>query len=520
MNPVMNTRAALNNATPVNTNSAWKNVYLILMAAWRQRYLILTPIFIMPIVGALIASSRGEIFDTHTTILVQETSKLNPFLEDLSVSTNLKERMAALDTLMHSRHVLFSVAEQLNLIDENTSEGDKGRVIRNIASGLKLTQEGKDLVKISYRSGTPGNMKEILEVVSLHFIDQLLAPERSSIEQSEKFILQQLTSQKAQLLAAENKLAIFKQKYATDLPAFHGGNITRLRELKQMLAVREVSWSAAQAVLKSMNKQLSSTNPVVAAIENRIVQLTSELALLKARYTDEHSRVENVQRQVDRLQVTRNSLIKKTANLTPEEIERLWHLAMSSSTNVSVSNSSGAYETANNTDSNSPLLVSQLQEIQKAQSLEQGLEQEIISLKKQITEMQVQVNAFAAIERELTELERELETKQNLYNEFLKRYEMAKVTGSLGRFEEQNRIKIIDQPYTPSWPSNIPSIVFIIAGLIGGIVFGAGMAVIVEIMDTSVRRADQLQQFTHAPLLSRIPKIKDLLAADTVFENS
>ncbi len=499
------------NTIVANANGPWRNVYLILMAAWRQRYLILIPIIIMPLVGGLIALTRGKIFDTHTTILVQETSKLNPFLEDLSVSTNLKERMSALNTLVHSRHVLFSVAEELNLIDAETDDAEKGRVIRRIANGLVLNQEGKDLVKISYRSGEPDNMKEILEVVSQHFIEQLLAPERSSIEQSEKFILQQLQSQKEQLMAAETQLSIFKQKYATDLPAFHGGNVSRLREIKQLLTKKEIKWSAAKAVLLSMDKQLSSSNPVVAALEKRIVLLTSELAVLNARYTDQHSKVINVQRQVDRLQVKRNSLIKKTAKLTPEEIERLWHLAMSSTGDTN--------NISNGDSASSPLLVSQLQEIQKSRAQEQGLEQEVISLNKQINEMEVQVRAFSSIERELTELERELDTKQNLYNEFLKRYEMAKITGSLGRFEEKNRIKIIDEPYTPLWPSNIPSIIFILAGLIAGILFGSGMAIIVEIMDTSIRHIDQIQTYTRAPLLSRIPRFEPLLESGTVFED-
>lgn len=499
----------LNSTAEPRSNSAWENVYLILMAAWRQRYLILVPILIMPLVGGLIAITRGKIFDTHTTILVQETSKLNPFLEDLSVSTNLKERMAALDTLVHSRHVLFSVVEELALIDDDSSNNERTKISRKISKGLTLTQEGKDLVKISYRSGEPENMKEILEVVSQHFIEQLLAPERSSIEQSEKFILLQLESQKDQLLAAEKKLSLFKQQYATDLPAFHGGNIKRLRELKQLMAKKEISWSAAKGVLLSMDERLSSSNPVVAALEKRIVQLTSEMALLRARYTDQHSKVINVQRQVDRLQVKRNSLLEKTAKLTPEEIERLWHLAMSTSLTQTVGDSDAA-----------PLLVSQLQEIQKSRALERGLKQEITSLKAQIQEMEEQVKAFAIIERDLTELKRELDTKQDLYNEFLKRYEMAKITGSLGRFEEKNRIKIIDEPYTPIWPSNLPGAVFILAGLVGGIFFGAGMAVIVEIMDTSVRRSSQLQVFTQAPVLSRIPKIKELLQADTIFEDS
>ena len=507
MNPPLN--KCINNNS---VNGAWGNVYLILMATWRQRYLILVPIIIMPIAGGFIALTRGEIFDTHTTILVQETSKLNPFLEDLSVSTNLKERMAALDTLVHSRHVLFSVAEELNLIDDETSNSEKVSTIRHIAKGLKLSQEGKDLVKISYQSSDPGSMKDILEVISQHFIEQLLAPERSSIEQSEKFILQQLKSQKEQLLASEEKLSVFKQKYATDLPAFHGGNVKGLREIKRQLARKEVEWSAAKAALSSMDLQLSSSNPVVAILEKKIVLLTSELVVLKSRYTDQHSKVINIQRQVTRLQEKRNDLLEKTAKLSPAEIERLWYLAMSSS------NTSTSVASAENVSS--PLLVSQLQEIQKSRALEQGLEQEIISLNKQRAEMESQVKSFSSIERELTELERELDTKQDLYNAFLKRYEMAKITGALGRFEEKNRIKIIDEPFTPVWPSNIPSIVFILAGLVGGILFGSGMAVIVEVMDTSVRRIDQLQSYTQAPLLSRIPKFKDLLEADTIFEDS
>lgn len=514
MTPHNNTPSNPSDSGASSYSSAWKNVYLILMAAWRQRYLILVPIIVMPLVGGIIAATRGKIFDTHTTILIQETSKLNPFLEDLSVSTNLKERMAALDTLVHSRHVLFSVAEQLELIDKETDADDRRRIIRKIADGISLSQEGKDLVKISYRSNNPENMQQIVQVVSEHFIEQLLAPERSSIEQSEKFILQQLELQKSQLLIAETKLSDFKQKYATDLPSFHGGNVKRLRELKQDLSEKETAWSAAKGALLSMDKQLSSSNPVVAALEKRIVQLTSELALLRARYTDQHSKVINIQRQVERLQVKRNSLLEKTAKLTPEEIERLWHLAMSSSLASDVNKSAAA------DDNSSPLLVSQLQEIQKSRALEQGLRQEIESLKKQISDMEKQVKDFALIERELTELERELDTKQSLYNEFLKRYEMAKITGSLGRFEEQNRIKIIDEPYTPLWPSNIPSVVFVLAGLIGGIFFGAGMAIIVEIMDTCVRTGAQLQSFTQAPVLSRIPKFKDLLEANTVFEDS
>lgn len=499
----------------MSNNSAWGNFYLILMAAWRQRYVILIPVLVLPVLGGAIATTQGKIYDTHTTILVQETSKLNPFLEDLSVSTNLKERMAALDTLLHSRHVLSSVADELELFEEGVSEAEKDRIIRRLSSGIGLNQRGKDLVQISYRAGSPDDMKRTLEVVSKYFVDQLLAPERSSIAKSEEFIKAQIEQQKEELLRAEQSLSDFKHKNAARLPAFHGGNVKRLRELRQLLAEKNVELSGATAELSSMDKQLTSTNPVVGALEKRIVGLTGELELLRSRYTDQHSKVVHAQRQLVHLREKRNYLIEKTSKLTPEQVERLWNLAMSSTNNGEVNGNTSIGDQSRV----STLLVSQLQDIQKSKTKEQRLKQEISSIEAQISNMDMQVRSFATVERELTELERDLDTRQKLYNEFLKRYEMAKVTGSLGKFEEKNRIKIIDQPYTPSAPSNIPALIFVVAGIIGGLALGAGLALLLELLDTTLRRSDQLQQMTNAPVLSRIPKLKPLAISDTVFDD-
>ncbi|KZZ41293.1 hypothetical protein A3759_15995 [Thalassolituus sp. HI0120] len=499
----------------MSNNSVWGNFYLILMAAWRQRYVILIPVMILPVLGGVIGTTQGKVYDTHTTILVQETSKLNPFLEDLSVSTNLKERIAALDTLLHSRHVLTSVAEELQLFKEGIGQAEKDRIIRQLSSGIGLNQRGKDLVQISYRAGVPDKMKRTLEVVSKYFVDQLLAPERSSIAKSEEFIKAQIEEQKAQLLISEQALSDFKHKNAASLPAFHGGNVKRLRELRQLLAAKNVELSGATAELSSMDKQLTSTNPVVGALEKRIVGLTGELELLRSRYTDRHSKVVHAQRQLVQLRKKRNYLMEKTATLTPEQVERLWNLAMSST------NNGEARGVASMADQSrvSTLLVSQLQDIQKSKTKEQRLKQEISSIESQIRRMDIQVRSFATVERELTELERDLDTRKKLYNEFLKRYEMAKVTGSLGKFEEKNRIKIIDQPFTPSAPSNIPALIFVLAGIIGGLGLGTGLALLFELLDTTLRRSDQLQKMTNAPVLSRIPKLKPLTISDTVFDD-
>lgn len=102
-------------------------LYSILVAAWRRRYVIVTPIVILPIVGALIGMTATPIYRSHTSMLIQETAKMNPFLEDIAVSTMLKDRLSALSTLLKSRHVLYSVAKQEGLIDDNMTTAEIGR---------------------------------------------------------------------------------------------------------------------------------------------------------------------------------------------------------------------------------------------------------------------------------------------------------------------------------------------------------------------------------------------------------
>ena len=81
------------------TTSIIINIHLILGAIWRYRYLIIFPATALPIIAVIICSIAPRNWQTHTTILVQESAKMNPFLEDLSVSTDLENRITTLDTL-------------------------------------------------------------------------------------------------------------------------------------------------------------------------------------------------------------------------------------------------------------------------------------------------------------------------------------------------------------------------------------------------------------------------------------
>lgn len=471
------------------------NLHAILAGAWRRRYLLATCIVIMPVLGLLVGLLSPRTWQTHTSVLVQETAKLNPFLEDLSVATNLDTRFNGLSALLHSRHVLGGVAEELGMVKADSDPQWREQVIAELSASLTLQLLSKDMLQLTYRSGKPERMAETLKLVRQRFLDQLLAPEQSSLVSSEQFLEQQLQERRRDLLDVELRLAEYKRKHAAELPSMLGANVTSLRQLKESVAKRRTALAGALAAKASQESRLAQVNPVIGRLEEQIVEITSELALLRSRYTEEHTAVQGAVQKLRRLEEERSKQIQQLAGISSDDLDQLWRLASGSERDDS--------------GKNRTLLISQLEALQIANNRVVQLQKELADQEVLLRETESQVSNFADVERGMTELERELASKRELYDDLQLRFEKARVTGALGRFEQPERIKIIDEAYQPLKPSNLPLLLFVVAGLVAGIVIGAGLALLSELMDSSVRRRDRLEALLNVPVISRIPCVRD-----------
>lgn len=467
--------------------SIYYRVFIILSASWRRRYAIAIPILVLPFIGLAIGLMSPSYYSSHTSMLIQETAKMNPFLKDLAVSAMLKERMSALHTLLHSRHILASVAMKRGLLDEHSSSADHDRVISEMSSALTVRMLGKDLIRIDYTSSQLEGIKATLEEISKQFVEQLLAPERSSMRASTQFLAEHLKQRQQELHFAETALAEFKNRHAIDLPSFHLGNMTHLSSLKQRLVERTTELAGATRRLGSLDQQLSKTNPVLGRLEEKIVHIEGDLVLLRARYTDQHSKIRGALRNLHSLQAERLNILGQTQPSTT--VSQLWAIASKDS----------------RADGGQTLLVSQLENLQLARSEVDGLKEELVSLQDMIAKGESQAANYGANESELSLLERSVKIKRELYEDFLLRHEKARITQSLSIFEQDKRIKVIDRPFTPASDNKLPLPLFFIFGLIGGILVGSGLALLLELSDTSLRRRDRLEAITGVPVLSRIP---------------
>jgi polysaccharide chain length determinant protein (PEP-CTERM system associated) len=469
---------------------------------------------IMPVVVLAVGVLSPKKYETYTTILIQEAAKQNPFLQDLTVATNLKSRMEALNALLHSRHILQEVALNQGLINEEMSDRENAMALDLLSKSLTSKLVGEDLIKITYRAAKPEGMEELLKLVSMRFVERVIAPQRSAIFSSERFLEQELQQRLAELTEAEQALAEYNSKYASELPDLHGGNVMRLTQMKETLSQRMVELQGAEAARKSLKSRLSQTNPVIGRIEDEIVETLSELAIIRSRYTDNHSSIQAAKRRLESLREERAKVLAESRELNPEELERLWNLAASKTSN------SGE-------NASQPLLVSQLERLQEAESQYQRLKEEVTELEAEVTRVTGRVSAYGEHDRRLNELNRDITVKRKIYEDLTERHQKAQITGALGRAEESERVKLIDPPFTPTTPSTMPLVMYLIAGIAGGIFGGIGLGVVAELLDTGVWRRDALAKLIDAPVFTRIPglpsdeiSIEELVNAETQADTS
>ncbi len=428
------------------------------------------------------------------TVLVQEPARMNPFLNDISIGTNIKERMPALSALLRSEHILARVLTDIGELEPDAGPKERSKAIIELARSITVQLTGSELVDLKLRGTRSYGLGKKLEAIGVRFMERILSPERGALVSSESFLDEQLKRRRADLERNEYVLSEFRRRNSDKLPALLNASIQRLATLTQKREERAMDLATSEKLFTDLRERLAGTNPVVGRLEEAIVQVTSELAALRSRYTEHHSDVSAAERKLSRLQEERQVILAASAHFRDMDMDRLWNMAAGADPGP---DSKGA----------APLMISQIQKLQDAEARTTTLRQDVTQLTKTIEEMQAAISQFAPIEQHQKRLERAVEVARELHDTLAKRSEMAKLTGALGRYETPERIKIIDPPTDPTGPITPGKFLFVLGALIGGFVMGGGLATLLEFADPAVRRRDIIIEIAGLPVIATLSRI-------------
>jgi uncharacterized protein involved in exopolysaccharide biosynthesis len=340
--------------------------------------------------------------------------------------------------------VLVGVAQDVGLLEKDASESQQNSVVADLSTAVSVQLIGNEMVELRYRARQPRGMDHVLTRIGERFMERVEAPENSSMRGSVTFLREQLDTATSRMDQAEQKLARFKSANAQQLPDVRATNIQRLAQISDQLSEREVRLAGAEAQFISIRQRLAQTDPVIGRLEQDIVSMRGELALLRARYTDAHTGVQAAERRLVRLEEERIEVMRANAHVLGDNLR-------------------GTFEA-----------------------------------------LRLRVENSGEVERQLRDHERDVQGSSDLVTQLRRRFDMAKVTGDLSRFQAPQRIAVIDRPTEPTRPVRPMALLFTLGGLVAGLALGIGLATLLELMDTTIRSARHMQRIAGLPVLARI----------------
>ncbi len=114
-----------------------------------------------------------------------------------------------------------------------------------------------------------------------------------------------------------------------------------------------------------------------------------------------------------------------------------------------------------------------------------------------------EVQDFNRKEFELRELQREVDTNRQLYEVFFTRIKSVSQTGGF----EKPHARIVDRAITPRSPFKPNKKRSLILALVLGLMLGSGIAILLDVLDNTIKSPDDVQDKLRSPLLGSVPKM-------------
>jgi uncharacterized protein involved in exopolysaccharide biosynthesis len=128
-------------------------------------------------------------------------------------------------------------------------------------------------------------------------------------------------------------------------------------------------------------------------------------------------------------------------------------------------------------------------------------------IEEKIQQYQARVQMSPLIEQKYKDVMRDYQSALTIYNDLRAKKGQAEMATNLQQRKESEQFRLVDPPNLPQSPSYPNRQIFAAGGLGGGLAFGLGIALLLELRDKSIRTEQDVELFLHLPTLSLVPSI-------------
>ena len=479
----------------------------------RRRHLqFLTPLFLGWLVVWGISWVLPPRYKSSTLILVEQPTMPQHYVAS-NINDDLQARLQSMTEQILSRTRLLLIIQKLRLYGgaqkKLTDDQKIADMRKDIGVQLVRDPQRQDISSftISYSASDPHLAQQVTAELTGLFISENLKVRQEQSAGTTDFLQEQLEGARETLSEQEAKVREFEGQHEGALPTQEASNLQILAGLQSQLQSEEDALNTAkqqrvylQALLEQERTVQSHVRPAgaegtsataptdLASIDAQLDKLKTQLADLSSRYTDQYPDVQNVRKQIVKLEVIRDNLIAATKAKSNE-----------------------AKQPSDNSGAADPTLTGPAMQTQsqlQANQLEIGnRESAIANLKARINDYQGRLNAEPATEQQLAELSRGYDQSKANYDDLLKKEAESAMATSMEQMQEGERFTMLDPPSLPSKPDFPNRLKFCGIGLAVGLALGLIVAGGFEFMDDRLHTEKEIKSLLPIAVISEIPEI-------------
>lgn len=468
-----------------------------IVAILRRRFWLVSLLTVFGCVAGVVAARiLPKKYVSSTLVLVQQpvAQPVTPIATD-----NVNQRLVTMQQQILSNARLEPVIRDLHLFPRDVDQVPMEKLLDRLRQAITITPvapmtetRAQNLpgFTISVVFSSPQVAQQICAMITSMFINEDIKQSNVIDLGTTTFLNEQLEQAKAKLDEQDAKLAAFQHKFLGSLPEdsqtnlnLLNGQTSQLEAATQAISRAQQDKSFAESMLAQQlaSWKASQTGQNPESLDQQIQALQDQLASLEAKYTDSHPDVIKTKNDIAVLlkkraeseQQTRNSGADKNAVQAGEPTQILQLRAQ----------------------------IHQYDQIIKERTAQQD------DIKKQIGIYQARVAASPEVEQEYKLLTRDHQTVLDSYNELLKKRDASAMSQQFDQSKQNDRFHVLDPANYPNEPSFPKMPIFAGGGFAGGLMLGLGLALLIEIQDTSMRSEHDVEVVLRLPVLAMIPVI-------------
>ena len=457
----------------------------------RRRWWIIATFCFSMIVGIYLAFTLPKIYRAETLILIQPQKVPANYVQ--SVSTDIGSRIDTMSQQVLSRSNLEKIIEDFNLFSEpeykkmfmeDKIEGLRERVSFDLIQ--RDRRRDADAFSISFEGRDPEKVMRITNALTSYIISENLRVRENQAVGTSDFLDEELNSIRKQLVVQEEKLKDYRGKYMGGLPEQLESNLRVLDRLQEQLSAKQASIRDAKNRLVMLENQISEYPGLVnrgarLGADGSVVvdsgeslnpqQAKAQLAYLETRYTEKHPDVIRLKKIISDFEKEKGKDAGDGSGESP-------------------------FVPANST-----------LQIEEVKAEVKTYAADISNLMAQIRVYQKRVEDTPKREQEFLSTRRDYENIKETYNSLLNRQLEAEIAVNMEKKQKGEQFRILDPARLPEKPISPDMKKLFLLSLAAGLGIGCGLVFLLEHLNTSFRRPEDVESYLGLSVLATLPLI-------------